>query len=199
MIQARMYMIQARTNSSNLEKQLQIQGEPAQYARKNRPIDENFQSSALRIHKAFPNRDCNKRLHTEQNIHGIGTSFGGPLSQGYVSYRSVVRQGSQSVWHRMFATIWGMILINAFLAFTFFEPARACSSYTSSDFLLKLLNQQLSRGNVSQNPSNLQQSTHPTSSVYPSCLRDSIKIDDTDCLYRRRKRRHSKAWQLAAR
>src|SRR3989338_2607686 len=98
MIQARIDMIQPRPTSSNLEKQLQIQGEPAQYARKNRPIDENFQSSALRIHKAFPNRGYNKRLHTEQNIHGIGTSFGGPLSQGYVSYRSVVRQGSQSMW-----------------------------------------------------------------------------------------------------
>ena len=59
-------MIKARTKSSNLEKQLQIQDEPAQYARKNRPIDENFQLSALRIHKAFINRVNNKRLLTEQ-------------------------------------------------------------------------------------------------------------------------------------
>src|SRR3989338_4688030 len=95
MIQARMYMIKARTKSSNLEKQLQIQDEPAQHARKNRPIDENFQLSALRIHKAFLSRVYNKRLLTEQNIHGIGTSFCGHLCQGYVSYRSVV--GSKTV------------------------------------------------------------------------------------------------------
>ena len=78
--------------------------------------------------------------------------------------------GTHCWWHRLFATIWGMILINAFLAFTFFEPARAGSSYTLSDFLLKLLNQQWSRGNVSQNPSNLQQSTHPTSTEIPVLL-----------------------------
>ena len=61
-------MIKARTKSSNLEKQLQIQDEPAQYARKNRPIDENFQLSALRIHKAFLSRVYNKRTCLSADI-----------------------------------------------------------------------------------------------------------------------------------